>query len=139
MPLAMLSARLQRASEADFFARLSESGHPELRMRHPLVLQALEPDGTRARALAAALGISQQAVAELVDDLVRLGYVDRRPDPTDRRARLVTLTPKGRSALREGYAIIAAMEEEYAARVGADSYRVARSAMTELIEQLEGR
>ncbi len=135
----MLAARLHRASEADFFARLTESGHPGLRMRHPLVLQALEPDGARPGVLAAELGVSQQSIGELVDELERRGYVDRRPDPTDRRARLVTLTPKGSRAVREAYAIIDAMEADYAERAGTDDYRAARATISRLIDQLENR
>ncbi|HEY4224253.1 MAG TPA: MarR family transcriptional regulator [Pseudolysinimonas sp.] len=137
VPLAMLAARVWRISEADFFARLTESGHSELRMRHPLVLQALEPDGARARTLADRLGVSQQAVAELIDELEGRGYVERHPDPTDRRARLVVLTAKGTSALREAAAIIDQMEREYARRVGLDDYSTARAVMTRLIEQLD--
>ncbi len=136
--LAMLAARMWRLSEADFLARLNESGHPELRMRHPLVLQALEPDGARARTIADRLGVSQQAVAELIDDLGRRGYLERLPDPTDRRARLVVLTSKGSSVLREAEAIIEQMEREYAQRVGLDDYRTARRVMARLIEQLGG-
>lgn len=138
MPLAMLAARMWRVSEADFFARLNKSGYPELRMRHTLVLQALEPDGARARTLADHLGISQQAVAELIDELGRRGYVERLPDPTDRRARLVVLTSKGSSALRDAEAIIEQMEREYAQRVGLDDYRTALRVMARLIEQLDG-
>ena len=36
----------------------------------------------------------------MVDELIRLGYVDRRPDPGDGRRRLVTLTPRGFDCLR---------------------------------------
>ena len=138
-PMAMLAARLQRASEADFFARLTASGHPELRMRHPLLLQALEPDGARAAALAAELGVSQQAIGELVDDLVRRGYVTRRPDPTDRRARLVVLTPKGSRTLVECRGILEQMEREYAALVGEEAWGEVRTAMQTVIAKLESR
>jgi DNA-binding MarR family transcriptional regulator len=137
VPVAMLAARLQRASETDFFARLIESGHPELRMRHLLVLQALESGGVRPGTLAAALGVSQQSASELVEELERRGYVGRGADPADRRARLVTLTAKGEDAVGEGYSILTTMEEEYAAHIGSANYLAARNAMIRLIEELE--
>ncbi len=41
--------------------------------------------------------MSPQAMGELVDELEQLGYVVRRPDPTDRRAKLIILTKKGQA------------------------------------------
>jgi DNA-binding MarR family transcriptional regulator len=44
---------------------------------------------------------SKQSVHELIGHLEQLGYLVREPDPTNRRARLVRLTPKGQG-LQEG-------------------------------------
>ena len=57
--------------------------------------------------LAAALGIDPPNTTGLVDDLERLGLARRRPHPTDRRARLVEATRKGRQAARRADAILA--------------------------------
>ncbi|WP_148573185.1 MarR family winged helix-turn-helix transcriptional regulator [Nocardioides caldifontis] len=53
------------------------------------------------QALAAALDVSPRNVTGLVDGLVASGHVSREPHPTDRRATLVTPTPKGEAAIRE--------------------------------------
>jgi DNA-binding MarR family transcriptional regulator len=60
----------------------------------------LAPDGATATDLAAHLGITKQAASQLVDELVRKGYVERRPYPGDARARLVVLTELGWACTR---------------------------------------
>lgn len=60
----------------------------------------LAPDGATATDLAAHLGITKQAASQLVDELVRKGYAERRPHPDDARARLVVLTELGWACTR---------------------------------------
>ncbi|MFD4553829.1 MarR family winged helix-turn-helix transcriptional regulator [Streptomyces sp. NPDC058469] len=60
----------------------------------------LAPDGATATDLAAHLGITKQAASQLVDELVRKGYAERRPHPGDARARLVVLTELGWACTR---------------------------------------
>ena len=69
---------------------------------HPEALSALLnfADGERADMLQRALGLSQPGVAHLVAKLETAGLVERRPDPADRRASLVCLTPSGRRLAR---------------------------------------
>ncbi|HTU30721.1 MAG TPA: MarR family winged helix-turn-helix transcriptional regulator [Solirubrobacteraceae bacterium] len=49
--------------------------------------------------LAAHLGVTKQAAAQLVDRLVRARYVERHPHPADRRARLLELTDRGTACM----------------------------------------
>lgn len=44
--------------------------------------------------------MTHQSMSELVDGLIKAGYLERKPDPADRRARLICLTPLGRQLLR---------------------------------------
>jgi DNA-binding MarR family transcriptional regulator len=74
---------------------LTPSRHRLLRV----VARAAEPQ--RQTALATALDVVPRSITSLVDDLERLGLVERRPDPTDRRATLVALTDEGRAVLAE--------------------------------------
>ena len=60
----------------------------------------LAPDGATVTDLAAHLGVTKQAASQLVDDLVRRGYVERRPHPADARARLIVLTELGWACTR---------------------------------------
>ncbi|MET8076193.1 MarR family winged helix-turn-helix transcriptional regulator [Streptomyces pseudovenezuelae] len=60
----------------------------------------LAPDGATVTELAAHLGVTKQAASQLVDEIVRKGYAERRPHPADARARLVVLTERGWACTR---------------------------------------
>jgi DNA-binding MarR family transcriptional regulator len=68
--------------------------------------------------LAGHLGVTRQAAAQLVDELVAKGYVERRPHPGDARARLVTLTPKGWACTQAAEAAITDTIRPWAAALG---------------------
>jgi DNA-binding MarR family transcriptional regulator len=59
------------------------------------------------RELATALGIDPPNATVVIDDLESLGFVRRRPHPTDRRAKLVETTPKGDAVAAQADAILA--------------------------------
>ena len=77
-------------------ARLAAAGYPDVRPAHTRVFDSLG-GGRRVSELAERGGITKQSMAELVEHLERLGYVERVPDPSDRRARIVRLTARGES------------------------------------------
>ncbi|MFL5995109.1 MAG: MarR family winged helix-turn-helix transcriptional regulator [Streptomyces sp.] len=60
----------------------------------------LAPDGATVTELAGHLGVTKQAASQLVDEIVRKGYAERRPHPADARARLVVLTEQGWACTR---------------------------------------
>src|SRR5260221_13134041 len=66
---------------------------------HTLVFAHLDADGTRPAEIARRAGISRQAVGQTVAQMKSLGLVKLSADPTNRRARLVQPTAKGRKAL----------------------------------------
>lgn len=71
--------------------------YDDLRPAHGNVMEQLElEDGVRLTDLAARAGITAQSMGELVDDLEARGYVERRPDPSDRRAKRIYMTERGR-------------------------------------------
>jgi DNA-binding MarR family transcriptional regulator len=72
-----------------------DEGRPALRAAHTQVFENLDPDGTRLTTLAERAQMSHQAMGEMVDALVRHGYLERVPDPADRRARLIRRTARG--------------------------------------------
>ena len=137
LPIGMIAQQLQRAFEAECFARLAAAGFTGLRVRHSILLNALGPEGSRITALAAELGMTKQAMGELVDDLETSGYITRTNDPDDRRARLVVFTEKGELAFERAFVILGEMEKEYAALVGVQRYADARATFDELVEALE--
>lgn len=75
--------------------RLADRGHGVVRPAHAAVFQYLDDGGTPVARLAERAQVTKQAMAELVAHLEQHGYVVRRPDPNDRRAKLVIPTAKG--------------------------------------------
>ena len=76
---------------------MSRSG---LSMARTKVLRRLRDQGpTRQSVLAADFGLSPHSITDLVDGLERLGMAERRPDPADRRAKLVAITDAGQAGL----------------------------------------
>lgn len=80
-------------------AHLADAGFPDLRRSDGFVFRALAAGPLTVTDLAARLAITKQGAGQLVNDMERRGYVERRPDPADRRAKLLALTPHGTAAL----------------------------------------
>ena len=72
----------------------------EVRPAHGFAFTRLARGGATVTDLAAHLGVTKQAASQLVEELVRKGYVERLPHPEDARARLVVLTERGRECTR---------------------------------------
>jgi DNA-binding MarR family transcriptional regulator len=120
--LGILSSRTLFSLQKELFFRLSEMGEAQVRPRHGAVLAYLDVEGSRASDLAAQSGQHKQVIGTLVDELVALGYVERQPDPADRRAKLIVPTELGRDHLVNSDAILAEMEAEHARAVGEEAY-----------------
>ncbi|MGX1269037.1 MarR family winged helix-turn-helix transcriptional regulator [Streptomyces phaeoluteigriseus] len=94
--LALTAALL--AAAGDLTRRINDGVQArgfEVRPAHGFAFTRLAPDGATVTELAAHLGVTKQAASQLVDELVRKGYAERRPHPVDARARLVVLTEHG--------------------------------------------
>ncbi|WP_371550735.1 MarR family winged helix-turn-helix transcriptional regulator [Streptomyces sp. NBC_00554] len=75
-------------------------GFEGVRPAHGFAFARLAPHGATVTDLAAHLGVTKQAASQLVDEVVRKGYVERRPHPSDARARLLVLTELGWACTR---------------------------------------
>ena len=91
-------------------------------------------DGVPISRLVRALGITKQGAGQLVDTLVTRGYLERTPDPQDRRQLIVTLTPRGRAAEATQMTARRALDDALKAAVGADEVESARRTLAALIE-----
>ena len=109
-------------------------GFDDLTVAQGRIAARISPSGTRVTELAEAAQVTKQSAAFLVDQLERSGYVERRPDPTDGRARLVCLTERGLAAQREGRTVERRVEREWSRHLGAERLASLRSMMIELRE-----
>ncbi len=91
---------------------------PRLRPAHTALFPHIDLAGTRLTELARRLGISKQAVGQLVDELQRIGVLIRVPDPRDRRAKLIRFTENAGWTLLDGMAKLRETEKELARTIG---------------------
>jgi DNA-binding MarR family transcriptional regulator len=134
--LAVLLREPFRIGSERLHVRLAERGHPDVRPPHGNVFQYLDDAGTRVSVLAQRAQITKQSMAELVAHLERHGYVERVPDPTDRRAKLVRSTPRGREVFAIAREFVRDLEAEWTERLGDEKMRRLRELLRELNEAL---
>jgi len=130
-----LPALMDLAVEAmyiDFRRLLEEAGITDVRPTHGCVFRFIHGDGLRLTELASLAGLTKQSVGEIVDDLADLGYLERYPDPTDKRAKLIRLTEKGLEAQAIGFALFEQLEVDWAETFGADRISALRTLLEEI-------
>ena len=102
--------RLWRASHTRFAEELEAVGLT------PALFALLDILGARQGAiqqeLGSAMGVDPSTMVSLIDQLETAGLAKRRPRPTDRRAREVVITPKGRRLLERTRRMASAVEDE---------------------------
>jgi DNA-binding MarR family transcriptional regulator len=122
-----------RFMESAVLAALRDHGH-DMPLNQARVFQRIAPAGSRLADLAAASQVSKQTVGSIVDQLERAGYVQRVPDPTDARARLVTLTAKGHELVEISIPVVRDIEKAWEAHLGASRTRELRRSLAALRE-----
>jgi DNA-binding MarR family transcriptional regulator len=117
--------------------RLDPQDGPTLRPSHMQVFAHVDFTGTRLTEIAHRMGITKQAVGQLVADLEQVGMFERVPDPTDGRARLVRFTEAGRQRLFFGLQVLKDVEAEVAPDVGQEHISALYAGLTRLLDVLE--
>jgi len=116
--------------------RLGAAGYGDVRFADGVLFQHLVEAPRTIGALAARLGVTQQAASKAVADLERRGYVERTADPDDARARLVRLTARGEGVIAEGRRVRAALVAELAAEHGPRRVEAARRLLVDVLAGL---
>ncbi len=98
------------------------------------VMARVGENGTRLTDLAEQAQITKQTAGFLVDQLERAGYAERVPDPTDARARLVRIAPRGREAQRAARKVEREIAREWEEHLGAERMAALQDALTSLRE-----
>jgi len=111
----------------------AEAGHPAIRQPHLPILEYIDRErGSRTSYLAKHANITAQAMGELVSHLEEHGYVERVPDPTDGRARLVRLTTQGQDVYALAAQLVTGLEATWAAALGEHKLRQLKRMLAEL-------
>jgi DNA-binding MarR family transcriptional regulator len=101
LDLGILLARGYQEFVRQLHEALAKAGFEDIGRSDGYVFRALDETPLSTSALAARLAITKQGAAQIVEDMTRRGYLERRPDPQDARARLLSLSGRGRAALGE--------------------------------------
>jgi DNA-binding MarR family transcriptional regulator len=123
-----------RAMETRVFEELAAAGFDDFTPSQARVFQRIAPKGSRLSDLARQAGITKQSAAFLVDQLERLGYVHRVPDPYDGRARLVRIAERGTRSVETARRVVAQVESEWEAHLGSRRWAQLRRILTDLRE-----
>ena len=85
--------------------------------------------------LARGANMTPQSMSELIAELVDLGYVERKPDPTDGRAKLIVLTPRGHACVDAAQTTIQGIEQQLTDTLGDRGHRQLRTLLTKLLAE----
>jgi len=116
----------------EFRGELRQSEFSDIRPAHGCVFRHMKDGGLRLTEIAERGNMTKQSAGEVVDDLVALGYVERDPDPDDRRAKLVRLTERGEAVQSYGFRLLADIEQRWGERYGAERIAGLRAILEEI-------
>jgi DNA-binding MarR family transcriptional regulator len=140
LAIGQLLVNLLRLFRAELAARGEESSGAEgIRPAHLQVFGSIKAVGSRLTELAGSAGLSLSATSELVDSLEALGYLERAPDPSDGRAKLVLLTDSGWQAIRKGRGLIDEIETDWADSLEDGRFEAICLGLQDLLDQLDPR
>jgi DNA-binding MarR family transcriptional regulator len=133
LPVGQLLGLMLRRFRADLFAWGKAAGYTNLRLSHLQVFGNIDWTGTRLTDLAARAAMTRPSMLELVDELEKAGYLERRPDERDGRAKLICLTRDGRRVVVQALRAVRQIESTYAGEVGAARFEEACLTLQELL------
>jgi DNA-binding MarR family transcriptional regulator len=137
--IGLLLRLLYQNYSQDIHAALLEAGFGDVRPTHANVFPFVPPEGITVSELAELAQVRKQTMAQAVDQLERMGYVERRPNPRDRRSRLVFLTARGASVKPVTHATAARVEERWAELTSREELEALRASLLRLITELRAQ
>lgn len=117
--------------------RVQEAGYTDLRPTYFALLQLMRPQGLHVSELADLAQMTRQSMGALVDYLEDRTYIERVPDPADRRAWLIRLTNRGREVERIARTALAELEAEWADALGNERYAALSATLSDLVAIVE--
>jgi DNA-binding MarR family transcriptional regulator len=132
LPASLLMFIASRSASNRIFEAMQCAGYDDLTIAQSRLMMGLDPGGTRLSVLAERAQIAKQTATALVDKLERAGYVERVPDPSDGRARLVRMTARAEAAVPLARAEEDRIEAEWREHLGPRRMQQLREALTAL-------
>ena len=142
MKLAQLLRLLFRTTQtmnAEMAERIRRKGYADFQPSFTALLANLDTEGTRVGAIARRMRTSRQAASQLLREIESRGYVERLPDPDDRRAVIARHTPSGRRILADAIDVMRGIEAEYAAALGSDALTRLKRLLRRLLAEIDAQ
>lgn len=117
---------------------LGQAGFGDIRPHHANVFSFVPPEGIPVSELTLKAGVRKQTMAQAVEELERLGYVERRAHPNDKRSRLVFLTERGTKIRPLAMATGEGVERSWAQRLGEGELEALRAGLQALLGKVHG-
>lgn len=133
MDLATLMFVSYRAMDDRVVAAMREAGY-DVTVAQARIAQRIADEGSRLTDLAERAQVTKQTASLLVAALEQRGLVERVPDPSDGRARLIRFTPRGRSAALRAMEVVMGVEREWTEHLGPELAGQLREGLTKLRE-----
>lgn len=133
LPVGQLLVRLLAEFRRDLLDAADGRGYSDLRPAHLQITGNIGIKGIRLTRLAARAQLSLAATSELVNELQALGYLERRPDPSDARAKLIFPTPRGMQLLRDASSKVRELEEAWGAYAGEQRFEAAMQTLQDIL------
>lgn len=137
LAIGQLLVRLLREFRDDLAAPRADAGYGDVREPHFQVFGNIRIGGIRLTELADRAQLSLAATSELVNDLADLGYLSRRPDPADGRAKLIDLTTRGKALMAEAGGRVLDIETRWSELVGERNFNQMCRTMQRLLDELD--
>ena len=137
LAIGQLLVRLLREFRDDLAAPRADAGYGDIREPHFQIFGNIRMGGIRLTELADRAQLSLAATSELVNDLADLGYLTRRPDPADGRAKLIDLTKRGQALMADAGERVADIERRWSKLVGAKDFAQMCRTMQRLLDELD--
>jgi DNA-binding MarR family transcriptional regulator len=134
--IGLLLRLLYQQYSQDIEVSLREAGFDDVRPPHSNVFPFVPAEGITVSKLAELARVRKQSMAEAVDQLERMGYVERHPNPRDRRSRLVFLTERGESVRPVTHAAGERVEQRWAELTSPDELESLRASLLRLLTEL---
>lgn len=125
--------KLSARWKTQFHAEMVALGYEYFADARSNVMVFLGPSGTSQAKLVRLMGMSKQAVQQLIDELVEDGVVEREVDPADKRGKLIILTQAGLAALHDANRVKQQIMADYGKLLG--DRKLAE--LTRLLSELE--
>jgi DNA-binding MarR family transcriptional regulator len=112
-----------RAHAAAVVAQLALRGYVDFPFASASLLWLLDEGGTRSTLLAQRAGVTKQAMSQLIRLMEHQGYLEQVADPSDTRAKVVRMTPRGEAVKTACVEVRVELNQRVAKMVGAKKAR----------------